>query len=111
MPARPRPDVVDGADLVEVVRARLVAAGCEDGVLGQIALLLAERITAPEASGVVALARELQRVLDEALLEAELTAETAAAPAPGDGPDDEVAAARRRMEDKLQAVVGDGGES
>ena len=59
----------EGASLLDAVRSELGAAGMTNSALGQLALLLAAKLSDPNdtAAGTAAVSRELSRVMTSAL--------------------------------------------
>lgn len=92
------------SDLELQVRAELEGAGRLECFNGQLALQLARKMSAVDATGVASLSKELRTVMDAAL--------AGANPAPADEPAeaapevDEVQKARRRRDDIARAAAG-----
>lgn len=89
--------------LVDAVRRELEEANRLDTFAGQLALEIARRMTAVDATGVSGLSKELRQVRAEALDGAELPGGTSGAPAETEN---EVERARRRREEKAAAAAG-----
>jgi hypothetical protein len=86
--------------LVDSVHNELAEAGVADTFAGQLALQLARKMSAVDATGVAALSKELRLVMIEALADGKPSE-----PAPEEV-DDEVALARKAREAKAAAAAG-----